>query len=322
MPITSLGSVELAWQEWQRQAIPHITLIAWDGGAGIDRESPDWQYGGIRKGMQHWYNAGNRDIVCFPPSPPPEEYRRIAGQVVPGDLEPVQAIIQNIANHTDKDQPETFVDYERGTTVTRRETDQGKLGISITAYIEGQSGGGEASGGSYVKAGLSTTLSAEYLHALEKGHDESAVVNTRISVIPKARKIAVIEQLVQKGIATVKIKERLIVDPSWWVVDYKKLRRDGKRWLAGNRDWSQWNGKSRILWKVDSIADLRAQLEGRHAEYPGAHGKNVLGDRNVRRAFEWLADEDNRTFESETTVKFDTAQQGDASIRYLPIEDD
>ena len=100
MSISNVGSIELAWQEWQRQAIEPIVRIAWDGGAGIDRDSPDWRYGGIRKGMQHWYNQGQRDIVCFPQQPPPQEYKRVAGQVVPGDLEPVTAIIQNIANHT------------------------------------------------------------------------------------------------------------------------------------------------------------------------------------------------------------------------------
>ena len=163
--------------------------------------------------------------------------------------------------------------------------------MSITTYIEGQAGGGEASGGSYVKAGLSTTLSAEYLHALEKGRDESSVVKTKKQVIPKAHMLSILEQAIQKGTATVKIKERLIVDPAWWVVDYKKLRRDGRRWLANNRDWSHWNGKSRIVWKVDSIAELKAQLEGRHPEYPDARGKNILGDKWVRKAFEWLENE-------------------------------
>ena len=319
MSIRNVGSVELAWLEWQRQAIPHIVRIAWDGGAGIDRDSPDWRYGGMRKGMQHWYNQGERDIVCFPPDPPPQEYKRIPGPMATSDLEPVMAIVDNIANYTDQDQPDASVEYERGITITRREVNQGTLGLSITAYIEGQAGGGEASGGSYVKAGLSTTLSAEYMHALEKGRDESGVVTMHKAVIPRARMISVIEQAVQKGIATVKVKERLIVDPSWWVVDYKKLRRDGRRWLNDNRDWSHWNGKSRIVWKVESIAELKAQLEGRHAEYPNARGKHILGDKWVRKAYEWLADEDNRTFESETTIKFDTAQQGDASIRYLPL---
>ena len=322
MAITSAGSVELAWQDWQRKAIPHIVRIAWDGGAGIDRDTPDWRYGGMRKGMQHWYNQGNRDIVCFPPDPPPQEYKRVAGRIVPSDLEPVIAIVDNVANYTDIDQPERSVEYERGLLVSRKEIDQGKLGLSITSYIEGQAGGGETTGGSYVKVGLSSTLSAEYLHALEQGRDESGIVKTKIQVIPRAHTLSVIEQAVQKGTATVKIKERLIVDPSWWVVDYKKLRRDGRRWLANNRDWSQWNGKSRIVWKVDSIADLKAILEGRHAEYPEARGKNILKDWGVKKAYEWLANEDNRTFESETTVKFDTMQQGDASIRYQPLEDD
>ena len=322
MAITRAGSVELAWQDWQRQAIPHIVCIAWDGGAGIDRDTPDWRYGGMRKGMQHWYNRGQRDIVCFPPDPPPQEYKRVAGRIVPGDLEPIIAIVDNIANHTDRDQPPSSIEYERGLVVSRKEIDQGKLGLSITSYIEGQAGGGETTGGSYVKVGLSSTLSAEYLHALEQGRDESDIVKMTKQVIPKAKTLSIIEQAVQKGTATVKIKERLIVDPSWWVVDYKKLRRDGRRWLANNRDWSQWNGKSRIVWKVDSIADLKAILEGRHAEYPEARGKNILKDGGVKKAYEWLANEDNRTFESETTVKFDTMQQGDASIRYQPLEED
>ena len=120
MAITKAGSVELAWQEWQQQAIPHIVRIAWDGGAGIDRDSPDWRYGGMRKGMQHWYNQGNRDIVCFPPDPPPQEYKRVAGRIIPSDTEPIIAIVDNIANYTDQDQPPSSIEYERGLMVTRR----------------------------------------------------------------------------------------------------------------------------------------------------------------------------------------------------------
>ena len=323
MAITKAGSVELAWLAWQEQAIPHIVRIAWDGGAGIDRDSPDWRYGGMRKGKQHWYNAGQRDIVAFPPDPPPKEYKRVPGQLMPSDLKPAIAIVDNIVNETDTDQPPATVEYERGLTISRRTVDQGTLGIAITAYIEGQAGGGESTGGSYVKAGTSTTISAEYMHALEKGRDQSDVVTLTKSVIPKARKIAMIEQSVQRGRATVKIKERLIVDPAWWVVDYKKLASGGGRrmWLRNNHDWSMWNGKSRIVWKVEEISELKAQLEGRHPEYPEARGKNILGNRWVRKAYEWLADEDNRTFESETVVTFDTMQQGDAVIRYLPIEE-
>ena len=320
--IRNLGSVELAYQAWQRQAIPHIVRIAWDGGAGLDRESPDWRYGGMRKGKQHWYNAGQRDIICFPPDAPVQEYKRIPGPMRTSDLEPVIAVVDNIANHTDRDQPPATVEYERGITITRREVDQGKLGLSITSYIEGQAGGGETTGGSYVKAGLSSTLSAEYLHALEKGRDESGVVTLTKAVIPKANSISVIEQAVQKGIATVKVRERLILDPAWWVVDYKKLYRGGGRsgWLFDNKDWSHWNGKSRIVWKCESIAELHAQLEGRHAEYPRARDARPLNNHWVRKAYEWLADEDNRTIESETTIKFDTAQQGDASIRYAELD--
>ena len=314
MSISNMPSVELAYQEWQRQAIPHIVTLAASGGAGIDRKTPDWRFGGIRKGGLHWYNSRERDIVWFPEQPPIGEYKRQAGPVRTSDLEPVIAIVESIGNETDRDQPEAFIEYERGTTISRRSVDQGTLGISITAYVEAQAGGGESTGGSYAKVGSSTTLSAEYLHALEKGKDDSDVVTLHIGAIPKANALTVIEQVVQKGIATVKIKERMIIDPCFHVIDYKKLSSSG--WLNGNRDYSNWNGKSRILWKVDDIGELKVQLEGRHPEYPGARGKNLLRRDYVRRAYEWLADEDNRTFESETTVKFDTAQQGDASIRY------
>ena len=281
-------------------------------------KSPDWRFGGGRKGGLHWYNQGERDIIWFPEHPVIGEYRRDAGPVVPGDLEAIVAIVESIANETDQDQPEASIEYERGTTIRRRSVDQGKLGISVTAYIEAQAGGGETTGGSYAKVGSSTTLSAEYLHALEKGKDDSDVVTLRIAAIPQAQMLTVIEQAVQKGIAVVKIKERAIIDPGFHVIDYKKLNRG---WLRGNLDYSHWNGKSRILWKVDNMGDLQIQLEGRHPEYPGASGQNLLNDGAIRRAYEWLADEDNRTFESETVVEFDVAYQGDASIRHLPLED-
>ena len=313
MSITDMPSVELAYQEWQRLAIPHIALLAHSGGAGIDRKTPDWEFRGIRKGGLHWQNRGQRDIVWFPEQPPIGEYKRQAGPIVPRDLEAIVAIVESIANETNRDQPEAFIEYERGTTITRRSVDQGTLGISMTAYIEAQAGGGESTGGSYAKVGTSTTISAEYMHALEKGKDDSDVVTMHIAAIPKARALTSIEQSVQKGRATVRIKERMVIDPAWHVIDYKKLN-DG--WLHGNRDYSSWNGKSRILWKVDNIGELKVQLDGRHPEYPNARGKNLLNDRGIRDAYEWLADEHNRTFESQTVVEFDTALAGDASIRY------
>lgn len=324
MSIRNVGSVELAYQEWQRQAIPHIVRIAWDGGADLKRgHYENWVYRGHRKGMMYWNNQGQRDMICFPPDAPMQEYKRVPGKMRTSELESVAAIVDNIVNETDRDQPPATVEYERGVTITRREVDQGKLGLSITAYIEGQAGGGEVSGGSYVKAGLSSTLSAEYLHALEKGRDESGVITLTKQVIPKKGSISVIEQAVQKGIATVTIKERLILDPGWWVVDWKRLKSGNGRstWLKDNRDWSNWNGHSRVLWKCESLAELEAQLKGKHPEYPSARRSHPLKNEWVEKAYKWLMDEDNHTIESETTIKFDTATQGDAVIRYLPIED-
>ena len=132
-----------------------------------------------------WQNKGERDIIWFPPDPLTLEYRRDAGPLVPGQLEPVQAVIDSIANHTDTDQPEAFIEYEKGLVITRREVETGRFGVAITNYIEGQAGGGESTGGSYVKVGSSTTLEAGYEHALEEGRDESGSVTTHIGAIPK-----------------------------------------------------------------------------------------------------------------------------------------
>ena len=317
MSIKNVRSIELGWQEWQRQAIPHIAYLAASGGAGVDMRTPDWRYKGYRNGGVHWQNQGERDIVWFPESPPATEYHRVPGRLIPGNLTPDVALINNIINETNVDQPEAFQEYERGFTVFRRETDQGSLGIAISAYAEVQAGGGETTAGSYAKIGTSTTLTAEYVHALETGNDKSQLTRTHIAIIPKARSISVIEQSVQRGEATLKIKEKLILDPAWHFVDWKHLRRGA--WLNGNRDYSRWNGKSRILWKVNNIAELESQLHGRHVEYPGARGHNLLAHSGNRRAYEWLMSVDNRTIESETTVKFDTIQQSDAIIRYTPL---
>ena len=319
MAISGVGSVELGWQEWQRRAIPHIAWLAHSGGAGVDLKSPDWRYKGHRNGGVVWQNEGERDIIWFPENPPATEYKRIPGVLVPGDLTPDVALVDNVANTTDVDQPESFQEYERGFSVFRREVDEGKLGAAISAYAEAQGGGGEATGGSYAKVGTSTTLTAEYTHALETGNDKSQLTRTHIAVLPRARTISVIEQVVMRGEATVKIRERLIIDPAWQYIDWKHLRKGA--WLNGNRDYSKWNGKSRILWKVENLAELDAQLHGRHIEYPGAHGHNLLAHPKNRHHFEWLMREGERTIESETTVTFDTVQQSDATIRYLSLPD-
>ena len=238
--------------------------------------------------------------------------------MVPKALEPDVAFIDSVANRTDMDQPEWSREYERGLVVTRRSVDQGSLGISICNYIEGQAGGGESTGGSYLKVGSSTTISAEYMHALEQGKDTSQVVKTHIGAIPRAMMLTIIEQAIQRGEATVKIKERLVLDLAWWFVDWKKMRKGA--WLNNNLDIEGWNGKSRVLWVVENSGELEAQLHGRHVEYPGARGHNLLKNARNRAAYEWLMNEDNRTIESETTIEFDTLHQSDATIRYETLD--
>ena len=85
---------------------------------------------------------------------------------------------------------------------------------------------------------------------------------------------------------------------------YKHLKHH-KGFIADNDDWKKWGGtKSRRMWQCESATNLFEILSGQSGEYRN-RSRNWLEDKWIRKAYEWLADEDNRTLEFKTTAIFD-----------------
>lgn len=306
---------EIAFAALQKAVIPYLHKVAHDGGADADLRHTDWRLGYHKVGGKVWILYGaSRDMFVFRPL----VYSKVhveSGPVTPaGEMKNVYALAQRISSPFPGDNT-VSLGYQRGEELTLSEEDCKTLGASITTFIEGQIGGGEASGGSYVKAGVSTTLSGSVAKTLGKGKNNSELVDVRNDISIPAGTTGLIQQLIQSGPVRVKMIQRNVVDLGWDYVDYKSLRRGrGNGFLFDNRDWDKrsWNGKSRIVWKCENMNEWEALIAGQHEDYPRAH--NMLNLRSVRDAYEYLSDEDNRTIEIESVCTFDKTVHGDLSF--------
>ena len=92
------------------------------------------------------------------------------------------------------------------------------LGWSVTAGIEGQAGGGESSGGSYLKISLSTTVSGEQsdTHS-EQDSVEFEEPATYAMTVPADKGLRVV-QTVESGESSQKIVDYLELDLAFRIV--------------------------------------------------------------------------------------------------------
>ena len=299
-------SQELAYRAFQKDALPHIAHITYQGGGRegwLDaRRSGDWDYLGDHWGGECWQHG--REIVRYGALQfvKADVY---SGNAVPlGALENHYAIIDTIENNTPED-AEHKVEYQRGETTTLESQESQTHGWNVRTWIEGQSGGGEASGGSYVKAGLEVGAHGEYAKAMTEGSGKSDLIITSTTITIPAMSERDIQQLIQRGKVRVEFTHKGVIDPKFVCVGYKKLRHH-KGFIHDNDDWTKWGGtRSRKIWRAESLSDLYAILTGQSGEYRNYRRNWLEDDKWIRQAYEWLADEDNRTLEFKTTAIFD-----------------
>ena len=237
-----------------------------------------------------------------------------SGDPVPiGELENHYAIIGTADNQTPEDAERT-VTYERGESTTLESQESKTHGWNIRTWLEGQSGGGEASGGSYVKAGVEVGAHGEYAKATKDGSGTSDVVTDSIKFTIPAYTERDIQQLIQRGKVRVEFVHKAVVDLRFWCVGYKHLRHK-RGFIEGNDDWRKWGGtRSRKMWQCESIPDLFAILTGQSGEYKRNRRNWIAENRRIREAYEWLSNEDNRTLEFETTAIFDRSLKSDVKL--------
>ena len=300
-------SQELAYRAFQKDALKHIAHITYQGG-GRDgwldaRRSGRWEYLGDHWGGLCWKHKDGREIIQFKEL----QFEKAdvhSGNAVPlGDLENHYAIIDTVDNETPEDALHK-VEYERGETTSLESQESQTHGWNVRTWIEGQSGGGEATGGSYVKAGIEIGAHGEYAKSMKEGSGKSDLVTTSTTLTVPANSERDIEQLIQRGKVKVTFTHKGVIDLRFVCVGYKHLRHH-KGFIHDNEDWKKWGGtKSRRIWRTESATDLYAILTGQSGEYRN-YSRNWLEDKWIRQAYEWLADEDNRTLEFTTEAVFD-----------------
>ena len=309
-------SQELAYQAFQKAALPHIAHLSYQGGGHEGwqsaRRTGKWDYLGDHWGGLCWQHG--REIIQFGKL----QFAKAdvhSGLVVPvGSLENHYAIIDNVENDTGEDAKHT-VEYQRGESTSLESQESQTHGWNVRVWMEGQSGGGEASGGSYLKAGIEVGAHGEYAKSMKEGSQESDLVTLTTSMTIPAHSERDIEQLIQRGKVRVEFTHKGVIDPYFWCIGYKHLRHKSG-FIHDNEDWRKWGGtRSRKMWQCESIADLFAILTGQSGEYRNKTRNWIGEDEWIRRAYEWLADEDNRTLEFKTTAIFDRSLKSSVRLR-------
>ena len=299
-------SQELAYRAFMKDALPHIAHITYQGG-GEDgwleaRRSGKWDYLGDHWGGLCWQHT--REIIQF------GELKFEKADVHSGDAVPVGALENHYAiiAPANNDTPEPFertIGFQRGESTSLESQESQTHGWNIRTWLEGQSGGGEASGGSYVKLGVEVGAHGEYAKAMKEGSGTSDLFTDSVTLSVPAHSDRDFEQLIQRGKSRVEFTHKGVIDLNFWCVGYKHLRHH-KGFIEDNSDWTKWgHTRSRKMWQCESIADLYAILTGQSGEYRNRTRNWLEEDKWMRQAYEWLADEDNRTLEFKTTAIFD-----------------
>lgn len=304
------NTIEIAAQALQKAAIPYLHTVAYLGGACAERgRDDDWKVIRREEGGNLWALGGERDRFLFTPI----MFSKVdvkSGPLTPtGEMKNDYAISQNARNDGERDQL-VKVDYQRGETIHLESEETDTLGISNTSFIEGQVGGGETSGGSYVKAGTSITISGEMARRVQESKENTQLITLGTEVTLPPHSSGHIQQLIQTGPCRVKIVRKNVLDLGWKYVDWKHSRKSG---FLTHHKWTGWEGtRSRVLWTVEDIADWELMIAGGHPKYP--INADLIASAGFRAAIDYLADEDNRTIKVTSTAIFEKSIYGDLSF--------
>ena len=177
--------------------------------------------------------------------------------------------------------------YTRKRHKTLVDSHSSTFGWDVSLAIEAQAGGGESTGGSYVKATVTTGFHGEKSDgSSEEEGTEWEEPSTYHMTVPADQALRVV-QTVKTGESQVPVTDLLELDLAFAVIDWKHLNSGSP--LGGNADWKGYKDtKSRVVMVVDSLDDLRLILTGQHREYPGFKGKDWTGKSAIKSHWAWL----------------------------------
>ena len=224
----------------------HVGRLAHNGGADHRFTRDKYDYFGEWKGGLQFKLPDLRNIIWFPKTPKIIELHGDLGEKVPvGTAREHFAYYQTVQNDTARDIIGAVVNYETNKVSTVTDERESMLGWSWSLTIEAQAGGGEASGGSYVKVTGTAGMSGSETSRHGTGSSQSDQAGLTLPVDVPAHSSVEIDQLVRIQDARQVETRKVICDLPFMVVGYKHLEK--KRWLDANRDWRDWHGRSRII---------------------------------------------------------------------------
>ena len=280
-------------------ALPHISEFAVALGVPFET-AKSWRES--KSSIGQYYKHDERDRVHFVSPTGLVSVRRERGATVPKGERTTELLTVN-----EYEAYGTPYDVDGGYTRRRGRTvadeHSSTLGWSVTAAIEAQAGGGESSGGSYVKATLTTAVSGEESdrHSEQESTEweEPATYHMTVSADRGLRVV----QTVESGESSQNITDYLELDLAFSLVDWKHLHSGSP--LKGNADYRGYKDtKSRYLMQVESVDDLRIILSGESREYPGFKGQDWRYRPEIAPSYQWLMKPENRTIRVDGEVSY------------------
>ena len=146
-----------AIRQYELAALPHISAIVKALGVPFDNSKP-WIES--KSSIGQYYRNNERDRIHMQHPINLVSVRREKGETTPKGERTTELLTVN-----EYDSYGTAYEVHGGYTRRRgrvvADEHSSTLGWSVTAAVEGQAGGGESTGGSYLKISLSTTVSGE-----------------------------------------------------------------------------------------------------------------------------------------------------------------
>ena len=297
-------TTEAAVRKWQRDALngPLITLSRV---LGIDLN----KYSDLRKWYPEartegaWSRERERDRIIFVhPTPVVKIVRRIHDIIPDGKLNNDLAIADT-AGPNDYDSEETL-SWSIGTSARLTHTTSTTHGWSITTKLGFEAG----TENNKVTGGLELGAFGEYSQGRAEDKEKSLGSSKSTKIGLPAGDIARLMQTVQSGKGIAKVEDRIILDIQFEVWDYKKRIRGIEGRLKGHAGYRGTGHKRRVHWTCIGAEDLRSTFTGTNHRHPSLRGRNFYRDQSwVRRAVDWMMNEDNRTIKVKSEAHFDVS---------------
>lgn len=304
------------YRKWQIDALPHINSIGRFLGICLEKSGTDWWR--VWKEDSHkegqWYRKSERDKIIFGGCLVIKGDRRSGSPRAVGELKKDHVTVGEW-NNLNNDLPieNASLTWERKKTKQLVETNSKTHGWSVSTSITGTVGKDDAN-----KLEIGVTFAANGEYSNEKAETEATEdtisQNSMFTVPPKTRLI--VTQEVQSGEIEVPFTDKLSFDVLFEIIDWKKLVRS--KYLRDNSDYQGYKStKSRRWMNCRSINDLRLILSGQNNRYPNV--PNVINNKKIKKHYEWLANEDNRTIIIESTARYKEGLWGIITPKYETV---